>query len=83
MTATIDKAGRLVIPKAIRDAAGLAPGTPLDVRYRQGLIEIEPAAADVRLRRKGRFLVAEAPNAPKLTREEVNRVIQGVRSGEL
>jgi AbrB family looped-hinge helix DNA binding protein len=31
MTTTIDKAGRVVIPAAIRERAGLAPGTEVDV----------------------------------------------------
>lgn len=38
MEATIDKAGRIVVPKAIRDALGLSPGTILDVStYGAGL----------------------------------------------
>lgn len=43
MRTTIDASGRLVIPKAVRDAAGVRPGAPLEVRYRDGRIEIEPA----------------------------------------
>jgi AbrB family looped-hinge helix DNA binding protein len=31
MKTTIDKAGRLVIPKSIRDALGLAAGTEVDI----------------------------------------------------
>ncbi len=42
MKTTIDAAGRLVIPKKIREEAGLKPGTALDVRVRDGVIEIEP-----------------------------------------
>jgi len=72
--ATIDKAGRLVIPKAIRDAIGLRPGTVLDVRCTDGRIEIEPEPVPVRLVRRGRLLVAvaEAPEEP-LTPEIVER----------
>lgn len=47
MPTAIDSAGRLVIPKAVRDAAGIQPGTPLDVRFRDGRIEIEPAPLDL------------------------------------
>lgn len=43
MIATIDKAGRLVIPKAIRDEMGLKPGTSLQIDYVDGKIEIEYA----------------------------------------
>ena len=62
MKTTIDAAGRLVIPKEIRIQAGLRPGIPLDVRWHDGLVEIQPAPAAVTLVRKGRFVVA----APKI-----------------
>ena len=59
MKTTIDKAGRVVIPKAIREAAGLTPGTELNFRCEDGRIEIEPAAVPVKLvRRPGGMLVA-------------------------
>ncbi len=58
MTVTMDAAGRLVIPREIRREAALEPGVPLDVRWRDGVIEIEPQALAVTLKRKGRLLVA-------------------------
>lgn len=58
MKTTIDAAGRLVIPKDIRRKAGLRPGIPLEVRWREGRIEIEPVPLPVKLVREGRFLVA-------------------------
>lgn len=59
MLATMDRAGRLVIPSEVRREAAIEPGTPLDVRWRDGLIEIEPQPLPVSLRRKGRLLVAK------------------------
>lgn len=47
LVADPDLVGRLVIPKAVRDAAGIEPGTPLEVRFRDGRIEIEPVPLDV------------------------------------
>lgn len=58
MKATIDSAGRVVIPRDVRREARLEPGAPLDVRWRNGLIEIEPEPLPVRLVRKGRLLIA-------------------------
>jgi AbrB family looped-hinge helix DNA binding protein len=58
MKTTIDQAGRLVIPREIRREAGLKPGTLLEVRWRNGHIEIEPEPLPVKLVRKGRLLVA-------------------------
>jgi len=79
MQTTIDGAGRMVIPKAVREAAGLRPGDPLDVRYRDGRIEIEPLAEQVRLVREGPFLVADAPGASALTNDEVSDVLSEIR----
>lgn len=70
----MDSAGRLVIPKEIRREARIEPGTPLDVRWKDGRIEIEPAQAQVRLERRGKLLVAvPVGKMPKLTHEMVER----------
>jgi AbrB family looped-hinge helix DNA binding protein len=58
MRTTTDAAGRLVIPKEIRREAGLKPGMALEVRWREGHIEIEPAPLPVKLTKRGRLLVA-------------------------
>ena len=51
-------AGRLLIPREIRREAGLEPDTPLDVRWRDGVIEIEPQPLAVKLEKRGRLIVA-------------------------
>ena len=80
MKTTIDPAGRLVIPKEIRREAGLRPGMPLDVRLREGRIEIEPAPLPVKLVRKGKLLVAVAArDVPALTSETVERTRRAIR----
>ena len=58
MITSIDAAGRLVIPGPIRREAALEPGVPLDVRWRDGIIEIEPQPLAVTLETRGRLLVA-------------------------
>jgi len=58
MSTTMDHAGRLVIPAEVRREAAIEPGTPLDVRWRDGVIEIEPLPIAVSLERRGRLLVA-------------------------
>jgi AbrB family looped-hinge helix DNA binding protein len=68
----MDRGGRLVIPRRIRRIAQLAPGAPLEVRWRDGRIEIEPAPLAVRLLRRGRILVAvPRKQVPKLAAETV------------
>lgn len=80
MKTSIDAAGRLVIPKEIRREAGLRPGTPLEIRWEGGRIEIEPAPLSVKLVRRGRLLVAE-PRAevPPLDRATVERTRASLR----
>ena len=58
ITVTIDQAGRVVIPKEIRDAAGISPGMPLIISSRDGRIEIEPRRRAVRIEKRGRLQVA-------------------------
>ena len=58
MKKTIDNAGRLVIPREIRRLASITPGVELDIFWRDGHIEIEPAATPVRLQRRGQLVVA-------------------------
>lgn len=73
-TITIDRAGRVVIPKEIRDEAGIEPGVPLVVTCREGTIEIEPRRRAVRIVKRGRLQVAvSVDEAEPLTRETVRR----------
>lgn len=81
MKITIDGAGRLVIPKALRDAAGIRPGLELDARLRDGRIEIEPTPMAVELVEKEGVLVAEPVEATtSLTVNDVNDVVERLRS---
>jgi AbrB family looped-hinge helix DNA binding protein len=80
MKTTIDPTGRLVIPKEVRQGAGLKPGMSLEIRCRGGRIEIEPAPVPVKLVRKGRLLVAVPErHVGGLTAETVERTRRAVR----
>jgi AbrB family looped-hinge helix DNA binding protein len=56
MRATIDKAGRLVIPKPLRDRLGLSPGVVEVVADGAGL-RVEPLADDTLEERGGRLVI--------------------------
>ena len=73
MIVTIDRAGRLVIPKAIREEAGLLPGEPLEVTVQDGRVEIVPAPREIRMRERGGFRVAEATGSYEPLRENTAR----------
>ncbi len=63
MRTTIDKAGRVVIPAAVRDRAGLTPGTELEITVDETSVRIARAAPGPHLVKVGRRLVAR-PTAP-------------------
>ena len=85
MKATIDKAGRLVLPKAVRDSLNLQGGSELEVRVVDDHIELTPASIDVQLVRRDGFLVAVPLTKPdrKLTVEEVERIRRETRESHL
>ena len=84
MRSTIDRAGRVVIPKTLRESAGLKPGSELEIAYRDGKVEIEPVRRAVKLVRKSGLLIAVAPRGtPKVTTEQVNQTIRDLRERRL
>ena len=80
MRTTIDSAGRIVVPKRLRDEMGVQPGQVLDVELRDGRLEIEIAPVPVRLqrRRNGPVAVPAAP-LPALTAEMVRQTLERTR----
>jgi AbrB family looped-hinge helix DNA binding protein len=79
MSVTIDSAGRLVVPKAIREEAELRPYLPLTIKCRDGHIEIKPTAQPVTRVKKGRVAVALATNVAPLSAEAVRRTQHRLR----
>ena len=82
MNATIDRAGRLVVPKPIREAAHLRPGTQVRFRLAEGRVEIEPVPMTVTLERSGSFVVAvpAEQHPPVLTQSDVAEAITAIRT---
>jgi AbrB family looped-hinge helix DNA binding protein len=80
MRVTIDHAGRVVVPKRLRDELGLQGGMLLEIRTREGRIELEPVGVPMRLVRRGKGLVATTDESlPKLSAEEVREVVESQR----
>ncbi|MCC6668396.1 MAG: AbrB/MazE/SpoVT family DNA-binding domain-containing protein [Polyangiaceae bacterium] len=80
MKAQIDSAGRIVVPKALRLALSLKPGQLLEIRERDGMLEIEAASTPMRLKKRGKGVVAVPDKPlPVLTADEVRATLERVR----
>ena len=80
MQTTMDQAGRIVVPKALRDALGLKPGQILDLRVGEGRLEIQAAPTPMRLERRGKGLVAVTEiDVPSLSTEKVRETLERIR----
>lgn len=80
MRTTIDSAGRVVIPKELRSRLALVGGQELEIREREGRIELEPASASMSLRDTGAGPIAvPAEELPPLTDEIVRDTLERAR----
>lgn len=72
MRATIDKAGRLVIPKSLRDRLGLEPGV-VEVVADGTSLRVEPVAGEGFEERGDRLVI---PRSGRLVDEESVRALR-------
>jgi AbrB family looped-hinge helix DNA binding protein len=80
MKTTLDDAGRLVVPKALRLALGLKAGQALEIRAGDGKLEIEVAATPMQLQKRGKGVVAvPQEDLPPLSAEQVRETLDRIR----
>jgi AbrB family looped-hinge helix DNA binding protein len=80
MRSAIDSAGRVVIPKPLRVRLGLDHGRIVEIRERDGRIEIEPAPVSMSLaRRAGGRVAVPDEDLPPLTDDLVRATIERTR----
>jgi AbrB family looped-hinge helix DNA binding protein len=78
MRATIDSAGRLVVPKPLRDELGFAAGSELELAAVNGALEVKvPSRVRVEEGPHGLHFVADA--AGQLTDEQVRDLVEKSR----
>lgn len=69
-----------MVPKALRDAMGLAAGQEVEIALIDGRLEIEPSPTEVVLRRRGKGVVAVPDrDLPPLTADDVRRTLERTR----
>lgn len=80
MRTTIDRTGRLVVPREIRERLRLAGGEAVEVEEHDGVIEITVAPIEVEIVATADGPVAVAgPDTPALTDEVVRDTLERVR----
>lgn len=82
MITTIDRGGRVVVPKAMRDALGLKPGNEVEITIDLdgGSIAIAPKAVRKRLEmRDGLPVIVPEEPIPPLTDELIRQTLDAVR----
>jgi AbrB family looped-hinge helix DNA binding protein len=80
MSSTIDKAGRLVIPKPLRAMIGLPDGGEVEVSEEDGRLVISPAPVTKRIEERDGVLVCVPDSeVPTLTTDAVRQVLESMR----
>lgn len=77
-TITMDKAGRIVLPKPVRDELQLGPGDALEVESSEDRIVLRPARGKGRMRREQGVWVFDSGRP--LSLETVNKTIRSIRN---
>ena len=80
MRTTIDSAGRLVVPKSLREAIGLGDGGEVEIQLNDGALLIAPPTVRKRIEdRDGRATIVAEEELPPLPDRVVRDVLDSVR----
>jgi AbrB family looped-hinge helix DNA binding protein len=81
MTVAMDKFGRILIPKKMREELHLQPDEPLDLEIENGTLRVSIALQSVELRKIGHILVVDSQ--PLEDSREILETIRGERLEKL
>lgn len=79
LTATVDKSGRIVIPKHLRDRLELHPGTAVSVRLRDDAVVVKRAARQPAIVRKDGVLVFTGRLKKGYSAQDIIRAVDRLR----
>ncbi|MET0896057.1 MAG: AbrB/MazE/SpoVT family DNA-binding domain-containing protein [Acidimicrobiia bacterium] len=80
MRTTIDGAGRIVVPKALRDSLNLTGGTEVELVEHDGTLEVRAVVGEFEIVEtpEGPVMVSNTPGPP-LTDDDVRATLERVR----
>jgi AbrB family looped-hinge helix DNA binding protein len=78
-TIRIDKAGRVVLPKPLREQFNLVPGDRLRVLVEGNSLRLEPTEGEGKLGKEGSVLVFTGGFAEKITTARIEEMIRQER----
>ena len=78
MHVSIDRAGRVVIPKPVRDALGFSPDRPLEAEVVDGRLELSAPREPAKLVMGPHGPSLASPGTP-ITDDEIRRTLESVR----
>jgi AbrB family looped-hinge helix DNA binding protein len=78
MHVSIDSAGRVVIPKPVRDELGFSPEVPLEAEIVDGRLELSAPHESARIV-EGPYGPVIAATGTPITDEEIRRTLEAVR----
>jgi AbrB family looped-hinge helix DNA binding protein len=80
MRTTIDAAGRIVVPKSMRDELGLSGGQELEITTQDGRLEVVVALVSMKLEeRDGVTSAVPSEPLPTLTARQVRETLERTR----
>ena len=80
MRTTMDAAGRVVIPKSLRDAIGLGDGGEIEIQLVDGALRVAPPTVRKRIEdRDGRATIVPEQDLPPLPDRVVRDVLDAIR----
>ena len=80
MMVPIDRAGRIVLPKDLRDELAIKPGDTLKISVNGSSVTLTPSKEESGLVRKGKALVFSSSGEETLKHETVSRILEEERA---
>jgi AbrB family looped-hinge helix DNA binding protein len=79
----IDHAGRVVLPKAVREELGISPGDTLDLLVRGGAVTLRPrGSSNLLLKERGVWVFRTGQRLSAAEAREAVNAVRSVRGGD-